>query len=230
MYLDVLRVKHTELWFKKCPGNLMTVLPFYTGIIVYELRWFTLPQDPDAGKDWGQKEKGETEDEMVGWASSSQWHEFERTLGDGEGLGSLACCSSWGCKESDRLSNCTITTSLSQEDRSVLDTHACICSKNGLLCVVCFCVSVSENTCFCLCLRWRMCRSEEPEAHKDSDLSKITADYSYKNKTRTQTPHITLKSITHWREEKKKARKSLFVFFSSSQWIRSKKVNPELAI
>lgn len=38
MYLDILRVKHTELWFKKCPGNLMTVMPLYISIIVYELQ------------------------------------------------------------------------------------------------------------------------------------------------------------------------------------------------
>ena len=51
---------------------------------------------PDAGKDWGQAEKGTTEDEMAGW------HEFEQTLRDSEGQGSLACCSPWGRKESDK--------------------------------------------------------------------------------------------------------------------------------
>ena len=58
-------------------------------------------KDPDAGKDWRQKEKGETEDEMVGWHHWLNGHEFEQTLGDGEGQGSLACCSPWGCKDSD---------------------------------------------------------------------------------------------------------------------------------
>ena len=57
-------------------------------------------KDPDAGKDWGQEEKGMTEDEMVGWHWLSG-HEFERTLGDGEGQGGLACCSPWGPSESD---------------------------------------------------------------------------------------------------------------------------------
>ena len=38
---------------------------------------------------------------MVGWHHRLNGHEFEQTLGDGEGQGSLACCSSWGCKESD---------------------------------------------------------------------------------------------------------------------------------
>ena len=42
-----------------------------------------------------------TEDEMVGWHHQLNGHEFEQALGDGEGQGSLACCSPWGCKESD---------------------------------------------------------------------------------------------------------------------------------
>ena len=53
----------------------------------------------DAGKDWGQEEKGATENETVGWHHWLNGHEFEQTLGDGEEQGSLACCSAWGCKE-----------------------------------------------------------------------------------------------------------------------------------
>ena len=55
----------------------------------------------DAGKDWGQEEKGATEDEMVGWYQWLSGHEFERAPGDGEGQGSLACCSPWSLQESD---------------------------------------------------------------------------------------------------------------------------------
>ena len=58
-------------------------------------------KDPDAGKHWGQQEKGVTEDEMVGWHHWINGHESEQILGDTEGQGSLECCSSWGCKESD---------------------------------------------------------------------------------------------------------------------------------
>ena len=53
------------------------------------------------GKDWGQEEKGTTEDEMAGWYHQLDGHEFEWTPGDGDGQGSLACCNSWGPKESD---------------------------------------------------------------------------------------------------------------------------------
>ena len=58
-------------------------------------------KDPDAGKDWGQEERGSTEDEIVGWHHWLNGYEFEQIQGDSEGQGSLACCSSWGRKESD---------------------------------------------------------------------------------------------------------------------------------
>ena len=58
-------------------------------------------KDPDAGKDWRQEEKEMTEDEMVGWHHQLNGHEFEQAPGDGEGQGSLECCSPWGHKESD---------------------------------------------------------------------------------------------------------------------------------
>ena len=60
-----------------------------------------LGKDPDAGKDWGQEEKGTTEDEMVGWHHRLNGHEFGWTPGVGDGQGGLACCGSWGCIESD---------------------------------------------------------------------------------------------------------------------------------
>ena len=58
-------------------------------------------KDTDAGRDWGQEEKGTIEDEMVGWHHQLSGHEFEQVAGDGDGQGGLACCSPWGCKESD---------------------------------------------------------------------------------------------------------------------------------
>ena len=58
-------------------------------------------KDPDAGKDGRQEEKGATEDKMIGWHHQLNGHEFEQAPGDGEGQGSLVCCSPWGRKESD---------------------------------------------------------------------------------------------------------------------------------
>ena len=53
-------------------------------------------KDPDARKHWKQEGKGVTEDEMVGWHHWLNGSEFEQAWGDGEGQGSLGCCSSWG--------------------------------------------------------------------------------------------------------------------------------------
>ena len=58
-------------------------------------------EDSEAGKDWRQKEKGETEDETVGWHCQLKRHEFEQTSGNSEVQGSLACCSPWHRRQSD---------------------------------------------------------------------------------------------------------------------------------
>ena len=58
-------------------------------------------KDSDAGRDWGQEEKGMTEDEMAGWHQRFDGQEFRWTLGVGDRQGGLVCCDSWGCKESD---------------------------------------------------------------------------------------------------------------------------------
>ena len=58
-------------------------------------------KDSDAGRDWGQEERGTTEDEMAGWHHWLDGRESGWTLGVGDGQGGLACCNTWGCKESD---------------------------------------------------------------------------------------------------------------------------------
>ena len=58
-------------------------------------------KDSDAGRGWGQEEKGTPEDEMAGWHHWLNGREFEWTPGVGDGQGGLACCDSWGRKESD---------------------------------------------------------------------------------------------------------------------------------
>ena len=66
-----------------------------------DVKNWLLGKDPDAGKDWGQEEKGAEEDEMVGWHHRLNRHEFEQAPGDGDGQGSLAWCSPWSLKELD---------------------------------------------------------------------------------------------------------------------------------
>ena len=60
-----------------------------------------LSLDSDAGRNWGQEEKGTTEDEMAGWHHRLNGHELGWTPGVGDGQGGLACCNSWGRKELD---------------------------------------------------------------------------------------------------------------------------------
>ena len=57
-----------------------------------------IDKDPNARKDWGKEEKRVTKDEMVRWYHWLNGHEYEQTLGDGKGQGSLACCSPWSHK------------------------------------------------------------------------------------------------------------------------------------
>jgi len=64
-----------------------------------DVKNWLIGKDPDARKDWGQEEKGETEDEMTGWHHQLNGLEFEQTQGDNEGQGSLACWNTWGHKE-----------------------------------------------------------------------------------------------------------------------------------
>ena len=66
----------------------------------HEKGWL-IGKDSDAGRNWGQEEKGTTEDEIARWHHRLDGCEFEWTPGVGDGQGGLVCCDSWGCKESD---------------------------------------------------------------------------------------------------------------------------------
>ena len=72
-----------------------------------DVKSWLICKDPDAGKDWGQKEKGTAEDEMVVWHHWLNGHGFGWTLGVCNGQGGLACCGSWGHKEWDTKSDWT---------------------------------------------------------------------------------------------------------------------------
>ena len=73
----------------------------YFGYLMHTKKPQLIGKDLDAGRDWGQKEKGMTEDEMAGQHHRLDGHEFEQALGGGDGQGGLACCGSCGRKESD---------------------------------------------------------------------------------------------------------------------------------
>ena len=96
-------------------------------------------KDPDAGKDWGQEEKGTTEDEMVGWHHWLNGREFEPTSGDAEGQGSLACCSPWITKSRIRLSDWTTKESKTKPSP--------IKYKREWVCVTIFCGTFQKHHC-----------------------------------------------------------------------------------
>ena len=80
--------------------KISTMMYNMINIINSGVSWL-IGKDSDAGRDWGQEETGTTEDEMAGWHYWLDGREFEWTLGVGDGQGGLACCDSWGHKESD---------------------------------------------------------------------------------------------------------------------------------
>ena len=82
-----------------------------------DVKNWLIGKDPDAGTDWRQEEKGMTEDEMVGWHHQLDWHGFGWTPGVGDGQGGLACCNSWGHKESD------MTDQLNWTELKVMDVN-----------------------------------------------------------------------------------------------------------
>ena len=83
-------------------------------------------KDSDAGRDWGQEEKGTTEDEMAWWHHQLDGCEFEWTLGIGDGQGGLACCNSRGRKESDTTERLNWTDRVSNIDRIESQKHICL--------------------------------------------------------------------------------------------------------
>ena len=101
-----------------CRLTLKLKVQYFAGII-----W----EDPDAGKDWNREEKGTTEDEMAGWHHRLNGHEFEWTVGVGEGQGGLVCCSPWGCKESAVTERLNLFTHLFQ--------HVCLHNSFNLFCL-----------------------------------------------------------------------------------------------
>ena len=86
---------------------------------------------PDAGKDWRKEETRMTEDVIVGWHHRLNGHEFEQALRVGDGQGSLACCSPWGCKEPDMTE--LTATSLHTLHLEIPFRHQEVCAAGFLI-------------------------------------------------------------------------------------------------
>ena len=100
-------------------------------------------KDSDAERDWGQEEKGTTEDEMAGWLHWLDGHEFEWTPGVDDGQGGLVCCSSWGRKESDTTEDWATELNWTDAAKSVL-----ICSSSNRKLIACICIGTLQNQVF----------------------------------------------------------------------------------
>ena len=87
------------------------------------MKSWLIGKDPDAGRDWGQEEKGTTQDEMAGWHHWLDGRESEWTPGVGDGQGGLVCCDSWGRKESDTTERLNWTD---WRDLSILRWCVCV--------------------------------------------------------------------------------------------------------
>ena len=98
-------------------------------------------KDPDAGRDWGQEEKGAMEDEMAGWHHWLSGHKFEWTPVVGDGQGGLACCDSWGHKDLD-TTECLNWTEL---------THFKL-KKNVLACLFTWYSHIDLNFAYLFCI------------------------------------------------------------------------------
>ena len=97
----ILQIKRMVSWsFMVRITHCLVCIVFITYLGGSKISWL-IGKDRDAGKDWGQEEKGTAEDEMVGWHHRLNGHEFGWTLGVGDGQGGLACCGSWGYTELD---------------------------------------------------------------------------------------------------------------------------------
>ena len=95
-------------------GMMLKLKLQYFGHLMWRVEKRLIGKDSNAWRDWGQEEKGMTEDEMAGWHHWLDGHEFGWTPGVSDGQGGLACCDSWGRKELDTIEqlNCTDLSSL----------------------------------------------------------------------------------------------------------------------
>ena len=106
---NMVKSPNSGRWMLWCAAQTFLSIPEWSFLLSLHI-WMECPtvdvnswlkgKDPESGKDWGQ-EKGRQRIETVGWYYWLKGHEFEQSLGESEGRGSLACCSPWGHKESD---------------------------------------------------------------------------------------------------------------------------------
>ena len=103
-----------------------------------DVKSWLIGKDPDSGRDWGQEEKGMTEDEMIGWHHWLNGHGFGWTPGVGDGQGGLVCCGSWGHKELDMTEQLNWMDIVSLKTWDILHYYffPYEVSKSGVCCIL----------------------------------------------------------------------------------------------
>ena len=106
-------------------------------LLLPHVKSWLIGKDSDAWRDWGQEEKGMTEDEMAGWHHWLDGREFEWTPGVDGGQGGLACCNSWGLKESDMTERLNWTDSVYEQVVTLLIRQVQDLFENSLFPLLC---------------------------------------------------------------------------------------------
>ena len=124
-------------------------------------------EDSDAGRDWGQEEKGTIENEMAGWHHRIYGPKSEWTLGVGDGQGGLACCNLWGRKESDKTEWLN-WTELNPVHVSCLSLKIHLVSYPCFLQLLCVCIHhIYTRARMMLWISWVICFFQYPgTSHK----------------------------------------------------------------
>ena len=115
----------------------------------WQKRFLMRFKDSDAGKDWGQEEKGTAEDKMVGWHHQLDGHGFGWTLGVGDGQGGLACCGSWGLKESDTTEQLNWTDGIYMNFKAIKLKLKCYSGywRSLVIMIIFLCLKDFSNNC-----------------------------------------------------------------------------------
>ena len=122
------RTSNLSILKEICPGISLEgmMLKLKLQYFGHLMQSWLIGKDPDAGRDWEQKEKGTTEDEMAGWHHWLNGRESEWTPGDGDGQGGLARCDSWSRKESDTTERLNWTELNPFYNWSIADLQYCV--------------------------------------------------------------------------------------------------------
>ena len=178
---------YSTLWCTVILIIIITIQNIWKLLRVYwppHVKSWLLGKDSDAGRDWGQEEKGTTENEMTGWHHRLDGHEFGWTPGVGDGQRGLACYNSWGCKELETTEQLNWT----ELNWRAYNLKFLITRKKTF---VTMCVYGGEgNGTHSSTLAWKIPWTEEPRGLPSMGLLRVEHDWA-----------TSLFTFMHWRRK-----------------------------